>query len=288
MGFDVGLAVLVLLNGLRGWFRGFLLQLIQVAGLVAAVYVAEPVREAAKPHIQPYFPAISPELLDKFMWWLSAILSYMVMVGLAHAMVNLYKRGPLRELEPNRTDQFAGFAVGVLKGALIGSAVLTLFEQNSSTLTKIAWVDEQVKTSQALPLNREHQPAMLLWRSKPVQDFVAHVNSMGISGARSGLSNSQTAEAEIGPAAAAENSAKERSIDQDAKLASTHKEEADRPIGGDKRGKVRSNRDELPDHASIREKSEIEARSTIEEIEQTVQAIRNALAPATPSGRDPR
>ena len=287
MGFDVGLAVLVLLNGLRGWFRGFLLQLIQVAGLIAAAYVAEPVRESVKPHVQPYFPAIAPELLDKFLWWLSAIVSYLVMVGFAHAMVNLYKRGPLRELEPNRTDQFAGFAVGVLKGALIGSAVLTLFDQNATHLTKIAWVDEQVKTSQALQLNREHEPAMVLWRSQPVQNFIAHVKTMGVVGP-SESSGSKTAQAEAEPNASESDFGRERSVDPDAKLASTQKDDAERSTRVEKRGKAGSSRTEAPDRQAAREKAEIEARSTLEEIEQTVQAIRNTFSPRSSSGSDPR
>ena len=42
MGLDLALGGLVLISAIRGWLKGFLVQAIRLAGLVASVYAAGP------------------------------------------------------------------------------------------------------------------------------------------------------------------------------------------------------------------------------------------------------
>ena len=83
MGLDLALGGLVLFVAIRGWFRGFVVQAIRLGGLVAAAYAAVPVRDQAKPYALEYFPAMRPELVDRILWWVSAAVSYFVIVGVA-------------------------------------------------------------------------------------------------------------------------------------------------------------------------------------------------------------
>src|SRR3954468_9545913 len=89
MGLDLALGVIVLLSAIRGWLRGFLLQAIRLAGMIACVYVADPVRDLAKPHVLPHLPSIRPELVDRLLWWSSAACSYVVLVGMATLILKL-------------------------------------------------------------------------------------------------------------------------------------------------------------------------------------------------------
>ena len=56
MGLDLTLGVIILIAAFRGWFQGFVSQAVRIAGLVACVYLAEPVRDYAKPYVLPYLP----------------------------------------------------------------------------------------------------------------------------------------------------------------------------------------------------------------------------------------
>src|SRR3954454_19736262 len=116
MGLDLALGVIVLWTAIRGWLKGFLLQAIRLSGLVACVYVAVPVRNLTKPYVLPHLPSVRPELVDRLLWWSSAAVSYIVLVGFATVVYRLSRRQPFGIAEPNRNDQFAGFALGALKG----------------------------------------------------------------------------------------------------------------------------------------------------------------------------
>ena len=56
MGLDLALGVIILMAAVRGWLQGFVSQAVRIAGLIACVYLAEPVRDYAKPHVVPYLP----------------------------------------------------------------------------------------------------------------------------------------------------------------------------------------------------------------------------------------
>src|SRR4051794_28680572 len=80
MGLDLALGAIVLLTAIRGWLKGFILQAIRLAGLVACVYLADPVRDLAKPYVLPHLPSIRPELIDRLLWWSAAAISYVALV----------------------------------------------------------------------------------------------------------------------------------------------------------------------------------------------------------------
>src|SRR5919112_653521 len=119
MGLDVALGMVVLLAAVRGWFRGFILQAIRLGGLVACVYLAAPVRDLVRPFAREHLASISPELLDKLLWWAAAAASYVVTTGVATWLVQAYRRHPYGEPDPHRGDQSAGALLGASKGLLV-------------------------------------------------------------------------------------------------------------------------------------------------------------------------
>jgi uncharacterized membrane protein required for colicin V production len=181
MGLDIVLGLVILATAVRGWFRGFVLQAIRLGGLVGCVYAAAPLRDLTRPYVAEYLKSVKPELLDRLLWWSAAVISYVLAVGLASLAVKMYRRRPFGEVEPNRTDQFAGFFLGALKGALI-AAFLTAGIQNRALgwLKGVDWAEEQTRDSYALQWNGQYKPAEKVWTSQPVQHYVAQIKRMGL------------------------------------------------------------------------------------------------------------
>ena len=182
MGLDVALGVIILIAAIRGWLQGFVYQAIRLAGVVACIYLAAPVREQAKPHLIAYLPTIQPDLVDRLFWWVSAAVSYVVLVGVTTLVIKMTRRPeiPGIPVQSGRNDQFAGFLLGAAKGVLL-AAFMTAGVQNYA-LTQVAtipWADQQVKTSMALRWNEQYQPATKIWSSPPVQHFVSRIQRMG-------------------------------------------------------------------------------------------------------------
>jgi uncharacterized membrane protein required for colicin V production len=181
MGLDLALGVIVLLAAVRGWLKGFLLQAIQLTGLVACVYVADPVRDLVKPYVVPHLPSIRPELVDRLLWWSAAAVSYVVLVGLATLITHHYRRQAFGLAEPRRNDQYAGFALGALKGAVVALFLVAAIERFALERIKgITWAEEQLQTSKAVKWNDQFQPVPRIWASPPVQHFVNHIQRMGL------------------------------------------------------------------------------------------------------------
>jgi uncharacterized membrane protein required for colicin V production len=181
MGLDILLGLFILASGVRGWFRGFVLQSIRLAGLVGSVYAAAPLRDAARPYIAGYLPSMKPELLDRLLWWSSAILCYMVTVGLASLALKMAKRRPFGEAEPNRTDQFAGFFLGGVKGAIVVAFLTAGLQRHAVDRVKgIDWAEQQAKESYALQWDGQYHPADRMWTSVPVQHFVGEIRRKGL------------------------------------------------------------------------------------------------------------
>jgi uncharacterized membrane protein required for colicin V production len=183
MGLDVALGVIILIAAIRGWLQGFVYQAIRIAGLVACIYLAAPVREQAKPHVVAYLPTIQPDLVDRLLWWVSAAISYVVLVGVTTLLIKMTRRPEIPGIpaQSSRNDQFAGFLLGAAKGVLV-VAFMTAGVQNYA-LTQVAtipWADEQVKTSMALRWNEQYQPAAKIWLSPPVQHVVSRIQRMGL------------------------------------------------------------------------------------------------------------
>jgi uncharacterized membrane protein required for colicin V production len=195
MGLDLALGVLVLLAALRGWLKGFILQAIRLAGLVGCVYAADPVLTLTKPYVQPHLPSIQPELLDRMLWWGAAAACYVVLVGVATSIHKVSKRQAFGIAEPKRNDQYAGFALGALKGLIAALFLTAGFDRYVSEHARaIAWAQPSVESSMMLHWNAQYQPAARIWASIPVQHFVSHVHRMGIAkpGSTTGTGSSAT------------------------------------------------------------------------------------------------
>jgi uncharacterized membrane protein required for colicin V production len=182
MGLDVALGILVLIAAIRGWLQGFVHQAVRIAGLIACMYLADPVRDNAKPHVLPYLPTIQPELVDRLLWWVSAAVSYAVLVGVTTLVIKMTRRPEIPGLDrSSRNDQFAGFLLGAGKGVLIAAFMTAGIQKYAlNQITTINWAAEQVKSSWALRWNEQYQPAAKIWSSTPVRHFVNHIQRMGL------------------------------------------------------------------------------------------------------------
>jgi uncharacterized membrane protein required for colicin V production len=183
MGLDVAFGIIILIAGLRGWLQGFIYQSIRIGGLIACAYAAAPVRDQAKPYVVPYLPTIQPELLDRLLWWVSAAVSYVVMVGGLTLALKMTRRPEIPGMLPQRSrnDQFAGFLLGLAKGALVAAFLVAALQKYAmDQIETIPWADQQAKSSLAMLWNREYHPASRIWRSVPVRRFVSHVQHMGL------------------------------------------------------------------------------------------------------------
>jgi uncharacterized membrane protein required for colicin V production len=185
MGLDVALGIIILIAGIRGWLQGFLYQTVRVGGLIACVYLAAPVRDQAKPYVQPYLPTLQPELVDRLLWWVSAVVSYVVIVGGLTLAIKMTRRPeiPGMPMQRSRNDQFAGFLLGLAKGALVAAFLVAAIQKYAmDQIETIPWADQQVKSSLALLWNGQYRPAARIWSSVPVRHFIGHVQRMGLAG----------------------------------------------------------------------------------------------------------
>jgi uncharacterized membrane protein required for colicin V production len=182
MGLDLALGVIILIGAFRGWLQGFVSQAVRITGLIACVYLAEPVRNYAKPYVLPYLPTIQPELIDRLLWWVSAAVTYVVLVGFVTLVIKMTRRPEIPGIrESGRNDQFAGFLLGTAKG-LLAVAFLTAGIQKYAMnhLNVMPWAEEQVKTSWAFQCNEQYQPASRIWSSSPVRHYVSEIERMGL------------------------------------------------------------------------------------------------------------
>jgi Colicin V production protein len=183
MGLDIALGIVVLLGAIRGWFRGFMLQAIRLGGLVGCVYAAAPIRDQARPYVVPYLTSVPPVMLDRMLWWSSAVVSYITMVGLASLAVKLYRRRPYGEPEPNRADQFAGMLLAAGKSAVVAAFLVGALDKYALTWIKqVPWATEMTKSSTVLTWHDQYHPSEKIWEAAPVQHFVGYVQKMGVAG----------------------------------------------------------------------------------------------------------
>lgn len=182
MGLDLTLGGLVLLAGFRGWLRGFTTQAIRLVGLVASAYLAVPARDQIKPYALSYLPTIRPDLVDRLLWWVVAAVCYFTIVGVGSLILAFSRRQPHGLEESSRGDQFAGLGLGILKGALLSAFLLAGLQKYATPyLPKVTWAQGQVKESAVWSWSLKYQPAERVWKSQPVQEFVAHVRKMGMN-----------------------------------------------------------------------------------------------------------
>lgn len=182
MGLDLALGGLVLVMAIRGWLKGFLLQAIRLVGLVLCVYAADPVRDQIKPRVIGHLPTIRPELIDRMLWWSSAVAAYLILVGLATLAVKLHRRQPYGMDEPRRGDQFAGSLLGIAKALVVATFLVAGVEKYAvAHLKSIPWAEKQIETSRSMALNAQYHPVPRIWAAPPVQHFVRHVQRMGLN-----------------------------------------------------------------------------------------------------------
>src|SRR4051794_18851947 len=182
MGLDLALGGLVAVMAIRGWFKGFVLQAIRLGGVVLCVYAADPVRDVAKPEVIGYLPTIRPDLVDRLLWWASAVVAYVVLVGLSTLAVKLYRRQPYGLEEPNRNDQLAGSLLGGAKGLLVASLIALGIETYAlDRLKSYPWAEQQARSSYAMEWHGHYRPIARLWATPQVQHFVRHVREMGLT-----------------------------------------------------------------------------------------------------------
>ncbi|MDE2506280.1 MAG: CvpA family protein [Planctomycetota bacterium] len=182
MWFDLILGIIVLLAALRGWVRGFMLQSIKIGGMVGCVYAADPLREQAKPYILAYLPKVSPDFIDRILWWTVAVCSYLFLTGVLTLIVKLQRRQNFGEAEADYIDQFGGLLLGTAKGLLIAAvATAGIDRYGLEYARKIPDLDSHLKDSRALVWNATYHPAERVWESQPVRAFVGHIKRMGIT-----------------------------------------------------------------------------------------------------------
>lgn len=182
MGLDLTLGGLVLFLGIRGWLKGFLGQAVRLAGAVACFYVADPVRDLVKPRVIGHLPHVHPEIVDRLLWWSSAVASYVVLVGVVMLALKMSRRKAIGEFEPRRNDQFAGFLLGSAKGVVVAALLLAAFEKYATEhLKNLPWIEQQANASRTLRWSTRYQPVPKVWAMPPVQHFVNHIQRMGLA-----------------------------------------------------------------------------------------------------------
>ena len=160
MGLDIALGIMVLVAAIRGWFRGFVSQGIRLGGLVGCVYTAGPIRDQARPYVLPYLAKIPPTMLDRLLWWTSALVSYLAMVGVATLAVKLYRRRPYGEPEPNHADQFAGMLMSAGKAAVVAAFLVGALDKYAlSWVKQVPWATELTRSSTALTWHEQYRQA---------------------------------------------------------------------------------------------------------------------------------
>lgn len=182
MGLDVALGIVILLAAVRGWLKGFLHQVVRIGALIACVFLADPVRSEARPHVAPFFPSIQPAMLDRILWWLACGLTYMILVGAASLLIALARRPDETGVVPAMpNDRFAGFILGAAKGLLVAILIAAGVQKYAlSQLRAVPWAAGQIEGSKALAWNELYRPVPLIWESSPVRRFVARIQQMGM------------------------------------------------------------------------------------------------------------
>ena len=121
-------------------------------------------------------------LNDRILWWVSAVVTWLVLEGVARLIVKMTRRPEIPGIsQSGRNDQFAGFFLGAAKGLLI-AAFLAAGIQNYALeqMKNVSWAEDQAKASWALKWNETYQPARKIWASQPVRHFVKHIQRMGL------------------------------------------------------------------------------------------------------------
>lgn len=208
MGLDLTIGAVILIAGIRGWIKGFVSQAVRIAGFIACVYLANPVREQARPYVLARVPKIDPALMDRILWWVSAVVSYIVLVGLTTLAIQMMRTPPPPGMARSaRNDQIAGFLLGAAKGLVIAAFLAAGLQTYGIELVQSAtWLQQQTSGSLALKWTDQYQPVPKIWATPAFRRFVNQIQRNGVKGPgqSEGEETPQVAEAEAEPGAEAE------------------------------------------------------------------------------------
>ena len=165
MGLDLALGVIILIAALRGWLKGFVSQAVRIAGFIACFYLADPLREQVRPYILGKMPAIDAGLLDRILWWVAVVVSYIVLVGLTTLAIQLTRTPPPPGApRSRRVDQFGGLLLGTAKGLLVAVFLAAGVEKYGTEIAhNFAWAERQTTGSYALEWTEQYQLAARIW-----------------------------------------------------------------------------------------------------------------------------
>jgi uncharacterized membrane protein required for colicin V production len=208
MGLDLTMGAVILIAAVRGWIKGFVNQAVRIGGFIACVYLADPVREQARPYVLSRLPEIDSALMDRILWWVSAVVAYIVLVGLTTLAIQMMRTSaPPGMARSSRGDQFAGFLLGAAKGLLVAALLIaTLQTYGTGLVQNVTWVQQLTNESKALKWTDQYQPVPKIWSTPAVRHFVHQIQRNGLKqpGPSDGDEPGQVAEAESEPEAQTE------------------------------------------------------------------------------------
>ena len=185
MGLDLALGAIVLFAAFRGWLKGFANQAVRIVGFIACFYLADPLRDQARPYILTKTPAINPGLMDRILWWIAAVVSYVLLVGLTTLIIQL-SRNPSPDdstLNARREDRIGGVLIGLGKGLLVAASLATAaVNYNALLIQNIPWIQRQCRGSYALAWTATYRPITRLSETFPVRNFIEHITRNGLKG----------------------------------------------------------------------------------------------------------
>ena len=141
---DLGVAAVVLLSAIFAFYRGFVREVLAIAGWVGAAVFAVYYFDDVRPHVEPY---LKDELLTDIATAAGLFLGSLVVFWLViHFIVIRVKKSAL-----NALDRSLGFVFGVARGVVVVALAFMLGE-------KMIWADEEyprpewVSGARSLPL----------------------------------------------------------------------------------------------------------------------------------------
>ena len=187
MGLDLTMGAVILIAAVRGWIKGFVNQAVRIGGLIACVYLADPVRDQARPYVLTRLPNIDPALMDRILWWVSAVVSYIVLVGLTTLAIQMIRTPPPPGMaRSSRNDQFAGFLLGAAKGLVVAAFLIAGLQALQAYATELVrnapWVQQQMNEARrALKWTDQYQPVPRILATPAVRHFVNQIQRNGLN-----------------------------------------------------------------------------------------------------------
>jgi len=143
--FDIGVAVIILLLGLKGIINGFFKELFGLIGIVGGIFVASRVGDSVGAYLNDLIFHFSSEGAVSFTGFLVTLaVFWIVMIGVGYAFKHLSSLSGL-----GIVDRILGFIFGASKFFLIASVILFAFH-NSKTLKSS--IDSLFEGSKLFPI----------------------------------------------------------------------------------------------------------------------------------------